>query len=126
VTEGVIINLNPEGAMKKFLVLYQAPTSAMEQMAKATPEQSQAGMDAWMSWAKSAGGAIIDLGLPLGNGAALAQGSTSKGTTKIVGYSLLQADSMKTVTQLMESHPHLRMPGFSIDVLEGLPMPGMS
>jgi hypothetical protein len=38
--------------MKKFLVLYRAPISAREQMAKATPEQAKAGMDAWMGWAK--------------------------------------------------------------------------
>jgi hypothetical protein len=111
--------------MKKFLVIYQAPTSAVEQMAKATPEQSKAGMDAWMAWAKKAGPAIVDMGLPLGNGAALAKGSVSKGTTKIVGYSILQADSMEAVTKLLQGHPHLHPPGFTIDVLEGLPMPGM-
>jgi hypothetical protein len=39
--------------MKKFLVLYRAPISAREQMAKATPEQAKAGMDAWMGCAKN-------------------------------------------------------------------------
>jgi len=34
--------------MKKFLVLYKAPTASFEQMKKATPEQQKAGMDAWM------------------------------------------------------------------------------
>jgi hypothetical protein len=32
--------------MKRFLVLYQSATSAEEQMARATPEQAKAGMDA--------------------------------------------------------------------------------
>jgi hypothetical protein len=36
--------------MKKFIALYLAPTSALEQMKKATPEQMKAGMDAWMAW----------------------------------------------------------------------------
>ncbi len=111
--------------MKKFLVLYQAPTSAMEQMAKATPEQSKAGMEAWMAWANQAGTALVELGMPLGNGKTLKQGSVSEGTTRIVGYSILQGESMAAVTQLLEGHPHLQMPGFSIEVLEGLPMPGM-
>ncbi len=51
--------------MKKFLVLYHAPHSAVEQMANATPEQAKAGMDAWMGWARKAGPAIADLGMPL-------------------------------------------------------------
>src|SRR5207302_7434201 len=40
-----------ENAMKKFLVLYMAPSAQFEQMMKnATPEQQQKGMDAWMKW----------------------------------------------------------------------------
>jgi hypothetical protein len=112
--------------MKKFIVLYQAPASAMEQMAKMTPEQSKAGMDAWMSWAKRAGSAVVDLGMPLGNGTAVAKGSVGKGTTHVAGYSIMQADSMKAITQVLEGHPHLGTPGGSIEVLEGMPMPGMS
>lgn len=111
--------------MKKFLVLYQAPVSAMEQMASASPEQAKAGMDAWMAWAQKAGSAIVDLGLPLGNGASVSKGSVGKGSTKVAGYSILQADSMQSVTRLLEGHPHLQMPGSNIEVLEGLPLPGM-
>lgn len=111
--------------MKKFVVLYQAPTSAMEQMGKATPEQQKAGMDAWMSWAKKAGSAIVDLGVPLGNGSSVGQGGVSKGTTTVAGYSILQADSMKAVTAVLDGHPHLMMPGATIEVLEALPLPGM-
>ena len=36
--------------MKKFLVLYRSSVSAAEQMAAATPEQAQAGMDAGRRW----------------------------------------------------------------------------
>jgi hypothetical protein len=109
--------------MTKFVVLYQAPVSATEQMSKATPEQAKAGMDAWMAWAKKAGPALVDLGTPLGHGTRIAQGAASKGTLNVVGYSILQADSKDSITRLLENHPHLRMPGFSIEVLESLPMP---
>ena len=34
--------------MKKFLILYHAPKSAMKQMEKSTPEQAKAGMNAWI------------------------------------------------------------------------------
>jgi hypothetical protein len=51
--------------MKKFLVLYKAPTASFEQMMKSTPEQQKAGMDAWMTWSKSTK-SIVDMGGPLG------------------------------------------------------------
>ena len=35
--------------MKKFIVLYHAPTSVLEQMQNATPEEAQAGMEPWMA-----------------------------------------------------------------------------
>lgn len=111
--------------MKKFIVLYQAPISAMEQMASATPEQAKAGMDAWMDWAQKAGKAVVDLGLPVGNGNSITKGAVAKGASKIAGYSILQAESMQAATALLEGHPHLHMPGASIEVLEGLPLPGM-
>lgn len=108
--------------MKNFLVLYQAPISAMEQMASATPEQAKAGMDAWMAWAQKA---VVDLGLPVGNGTSITKGAVAKGASKIAGYSILQAESMQAATALLEGHPHLHVPGASIEVLEGLPLPGM-
>ena len=111
--------------MKRFLVLYHAPISAAQQMASATPEQAKAGMDAWMNWAKKAGNAIVDLGMPLGNGRKLSGTSVSNGITMAAGYSILQADSMESVVVLLKVHPHLRMPDFSIEVFECLPMPGM-
>ncbi len=111
--------------MKKFLVLYHAPVSASQQMANATPEQAKAGMDAWMNWAKKAGSAIVDLGLPLANGKSISQSTVNDSGATIVGYSILQADSVDDVTKLLKEHPHLNMPGFSIDVFEGIPIPGM-
>src|SRR5581483_9328564 len=111
--------------MKKFLVLYNAPASAMEQMSKMTPEQSKAGMDAWMAWSKRAGKAIVDLGLPLGNGTRIAKGGgTSATTCEARGYSILQGESAQEVQKLMQGHPHFEMQGASIDVIEGLPIPG--
>jgi hypothetical protein len=111
--------------MKRFLVLYQSATSAEDQMASATPEQAKAGMDAWMSWAGKAAQAIVELGAPLGGGRHVESGSASGGTTQIRGYSILQGNSIDEIVRLLDGHPHLMMPGASIEVLEALPMPGM-
>jgi hypothetical protein len=108
--------------MAKFLVLYRAPMSAREQMASATPEQAKAGMDAWMAWAGKAGGAIVDLGAPLGDRKAVGAGKTDN---EIAGFSILESGSEADVVKLLEDHPHFQTPGGSIEVHEFLSMPGM-
>jgi len=108
--------------MNKYLVLYRAPVPAEDQMANATPEQRKAGMDAWNAWAAKAGSALVDFGAPLGPSATLGGKPQSD---FVGGYSIIQADSLAHAEKLLEGHPHLDQPGFSIDVLEQLPMPGM-
>ena len=107
--------------MSKFLVLYRAPVSARELMASITPEQAQAGMQAWMGWAEKAGDAVVDLGAPLGEGATIGDGGNDQAT----GFSILEADSQDAAEQLLSDHPHLHTPGASIAVHEFLAMPGM-
>ena len=105
--------------MAKFMVLYVSSTSAREQMANATPEQAQAGMDAWMQWAGKAGDAIVDLGAPLAAAGPSAVGEVS-------GYSIMQADAVEAVRAVLDGHPHFHSPGDpTIEVLEFLPVPGM-
>jgi hypothetical protein len=111
--------------MAKFMVLYMSTTSAQEMMAGATPEQAQAGMDAWMAWAGKAGDAIVDLGAPLGAAAHVGPGSAAGDSGQVTGYTVLQADSADAVTALLDGHPHLEMPGNSVDVFEFLQIPGM-
>jgi len=98
--------------MTKYLVLYRADVSAAEQMANSTPEQQQAGMQAWMEWFGKAGDAVVDGGSPV-----------SGDDSSIGGYSILQAGSRSALDAVLEGHPHL-MVG-TIDVLECLAMPGM-
>ena len=102
-----------EVVVSKFLVLYRSPTTAQEQIAKATPEQAQAGMEAWQSWMEEAGAAIADLGAPV------------QGDGDVTGFSILQAEARGTIDELLADHPHRHIPGASIDVLEFVTLPGM-
>jgi hypothetical protein len=111
--------------MKKYIVIYVSPVSAREQMAKATPEQAKAGMEAWMKWSGKAGKAILDLGAPLGNTARIAAGKATDQKSDIGGFSIMQAESREQLTALLAEHPHFMMPGGSIEVHEFLPIPGM-
>ena len=78
-----------------------------------------------MTWAEQAGDAVVDLGVPLGSGNHIDGGDTSGSSNEASGYSILQADSLEAATGVLASHPHLQVPGNTIDVLEFLPMPGM-
>jgi hypothetical protein len=111
--------------MTKYLLLYRADVSAQDQMANATPEQAQAGMDAWMQWAGRAGSAIVDMGAPLSFSDTVgASYPASEGN--IGGYSVLEADSLDALKGLLDGHPHLMMgEGAGIDIHELLAMPGM-
>ena len=110
--------------MAKFMVLYRASVSAREAMANTTEEQMKAGMGAWMAWAAKAGDAVLDLGAPLAPAGQAGQ-APGPGGQEITGYSIMVAESAQELTALMNEHPHLHVPGNSIEVLEMLSMPGM-
>jgi hypothetical protein len=109
--------------MTKYLLLYRSSGSAADQMANATPEQAQAGMEQWMSWAGRVGDAMVDMGAPANSVGSIGAASTSD--SLVGGYSVLQADSFEALKTLLDGHPHLQMgPEAGIEVLELLSPPG--
>ena len=81
--------------MKKFIVTFHAPASAMEQMgqmATASPEEQQKAVAPWMEWAERAGSALVDAGSPLMGGQTLSKSGSSPSDKGVVGYSILQAE----------------------------------
>jgi hypothetical protein len=109
--------------MPKYLVLYRSSVEATQQMASATPEQAQAGMELWMKWFERVGPALVDGGSPVGNSTTVPGGADIG--LPIGGYSVLEADSQDAALELVTDHPHQHAPGAVIEVLEYLPMPGM-
>lgn len=108
--------------MRKFLVLYRSTVSNKEQMTKVPPEQRKPIMDAWASWARSAGAALVEMGAPLGDSTVI-RGTAGQG--HIGGYSVVQAESIGLAQKMFEGHPHFGAPGASIELLEVMSMPGM-
>jgi hypothetical protein len=111
--------------MKKFLVLYKAPSSSFEQMKSATPEQQKAGMEAWMTWSKKAAGTIADMGGPLGKSLRVTKTGASPSSNDLGGYSVLQAESKEALAESLKGHPHFMTPEGFIDIVELMPIPGM-
>ena len=104
--------------MQKFLVLYRSTKSHGEQMAGSTPEELQAGMDAWMAWGASAGEALVEWGVPTQPTSDEDPGPAGW----ISGYSILQAEDTDAVRAVLASHPH-HQEG-TIEILQMLDMPG--
>jgi putative hemolysin len=111
--------------MSKYLVLFNSSTTAQEQMANATPEQMQASMKEWMDWQQEAVKTIgFEWGLPI---QAVAQVTTTEITgsaNKASGYCIMEGKK-DMVSKLLQSHPHLKREGATVDLLEMIPMPGM-
>jgi hypothetical protein len=111
--------------MKKFMVLYTSSIPAEQQM-NVSPEEMQKGMAPWFAWFEKAGDAVLDWGMPVGNGFSLTQGSGSKSDLKVAGYSMIEAEDMDKAKALLAEHPHLSfVPSAGIEVFEVLAMPGM-
>lgn len=114
---------NGEVAMSKFMILYRTTAPALEQMANATPEQREAGMQAWQAWASKVSYAVVDLGAPLAHTTHVGQGAAI--AEEVAGYSILQAGSADEIETILDGHPHLSMPENSIEVLEIVPIADM-
>ena len=107
-------------SMKRFIVIYHAPFSAMEQMATASPED----MKPWMDWAAKCGDGLVDWGTPLGGGQKLSKSGSSSSNKNVIGYSILQAEDMEGAKALLREHPHLDLAArCEIEVHESLPLP---
>ena len=103
-----------------------APTAALDEMMKnSTPEQRKAGMDSWMTWAKSLGGSLVDLGMPTGKNKRVTASGISDVRNEVGGYSFVQAASHDDAAKLFQNSPHLQLPGAYVEILECVSMDGM-
>jgi hypothetical protein len=110
--------------MKKFIVIYSATAEAMKEAESTPPEENKESMEKWMTWAKSCGSGLVDMGSPLGNGQKITQSGSSPVEKMVVGYSILQAENMEGAKSLLKNHPHLSWNAdCNIEIHECMPMP---
>lgn len=110
--------------MKKFIILYNGPATPPEQM---DPEKTKAIMARWGEWMGKIGDAMVDMGQPMANGAAVYDDGSSKDALQLSGYSIIQAEDMSAAKKMVEDHPFLsdKTGKFSVEVFELMPVPGM-
>ncbi|MBI5004232.1 hypothetical protein HZC00_04010 [Candidatus Kaiserbacteria bacterium] len=115
---------------KQYLVLYMAPIAEfqklMAEMADASPEEREAGMTDWNDWIDMNKKELVDAGKPLGKTKRVTVEGVTDTKNDIGGYSIVQAESHEEAAKLFStSHPHFKIPGAWVDVMEIMDMPGM-
>jgi hypothetical protein len=112
--------------MRRYIVLYYAPLSVAARFAQAKPEEAMKGLKLWIDWAEKLGTALVDPGKPLGNAITVTKGGSTKTDSKIIGTSILQANSMDEAREMVKDHHHLHWADeCEIVVLEEMPIPEM-
>jgi hypothetical protein len=110
--------------MKKFMVIYHTPASAMGKMNDTKPEDMQNEMEAWKAWGERVGKGLIDFGTPLGNGKNVTTSGATASESDVNGYSMLEAESIDQAVSMLKDHPHLKWAeGCEVEVFESLPVP---
>jgi len=110
--------------MTEFLVLYHASKSAKEKFGEMSPEEMSKTMEAWMKWAENCGEHLVDMGAPLGNGKHLDTTGSTSSSSEVGGYSIMQADNVAKIEELLKENPHLKWGnGFYAEIHEKMPLP---
>ncbi|MEO8105237.1 MAG: hypothetical protein ABI602_02775 [Candidatus Saccharibacteria bacterium] len=112
--------------MTKYLIIYNAALNARDLMANSSPEEMQASMAEWLAWRDVASEtATVDFGMPLQAVARVTPDGVTNSNNPASGYSMLEGEPKADIMALLQTHPHLKTEGASIDVFELLPMPGL-
>jgi hypothetical protein len=108
-----------DSTQKKFLVLYLAPPSVMEDWAKKDPGERKAAEEKmkaeWQKWMGAHSKMVISTEV----------GGKTKRVTSSGIYAVVVAESHEAAAKAFESHPHLQIPQASIEVMEIKPMGAM-
>lgn len=115
---------------KQYFVLYMAPVEEfqklMAEMADASPEEQKASMADWNEWMQMHKKELVDTGKPLGKTKRVTTDGAEDVKNDIGGYSIVQAESHEEAANLFSAnHPHFKIPGAWVDIMEIPDMPGM-
>jgi hypothetical protein len=114
--------------MQKFLVLYLAPASVLEEWMKtdpATRETEEKKMrDAWDAWMAEHGSILKETA---GAGSTKRVTSTAVSDVKndVMLFSIAEAETQEEVVKAFEGHPHFGISGATIDIMPINYLPGI-
>ena len=96
--------------------------AAMRKMMEANPDMGKKGMEEWGVWMKNNMAIFADMGGPAGKNMQITSSGSSQMSNDIGGYSVVQAESVEAATKLLQSSPHFKMPGATVDMMEIVPI----
>lgn len=112
---------------KKFLALYLAPSSVMEEWSKTDPGTKKASEDKmrkdWDNWMGAHSKMIADTEAG-GKTKRVTSHGVSDAKNDIMLYSVVEAETHEAAAKAFANHPHLQIPQSSIEVMEIRPMSG--
>ncbi len=90
-----------------------------------TPEEGQECMQSWKDWAAGLGKALVNPGTPVGVTTVLNADGVSGAASPhpIMGFSILEAESMDAALELLKDCPHIHLIGGTLEVSEMMEMP---
>jgi hypothetical protein len=109
--------------MKKFLVIYAMPTSAIAEMMKnMTPEEMEKGKEEWRMWMEKHAEHMVDPGNPVGKNTRVTKDGVTEVSNEIAGYSVFHGESKEAVAKMVADSPHLQVPDGYIEIMEAIHM----
>ena len=89
-----------------------------------SPDEMSKMMESWMKWATNCGDHLVDMGSILGNGKHLDTSGSTSSSSDVKGYSIMQADNVAKIEELLKENPHLGMgSGSHVEIHEKMPLP---
>lgn len=111
--------------MKYFCVLYMAPVAALEEwMKKPEKERKEAETSMkkeWDEWLMNHAAAVKNT-IGLGKTKRVSAEGVSDTKNGIMLSSYVEAESPEAAAELFKNHPHLKIPGATIEIMETMPL----
>ena len=115
--------------MKKFLVLYMAPSKSLEEWMKQAESVRKADEDKmkaqWDAWMAEHSASLPGPTAGAGKTKRVTKGQVSDVKNDVMLVSILEAESQEAVADAFKDHPHFGIPGAWIDVMPMNDVSGM-
>ena len=113
--------------MKYFTVLYAMPVAGLEewmQKPESDRKAAEASMKAeWDAWLEEHAGAVKNT-IGLGKTTRVSAQGIKDAKNGLMLSSYVEAESQEAAAELFKDHPHLSIPGATIDIMEARPLGG--
>jgi hypothetical protein len=115
--------------VSKFLVLYMAPASVLDEWARTDPATRKTAeekmMADWKKWMADHGHMLSDKGAGVGKTKRVNAQGVSDVRNDIMIYAMVEAETHEAAANAFKNHPHLTIPQSSIEVMAINPFQGM-